>query len=189
MSCLKDLPADVLSKIVSYKIGDPKYLKIKFNHIEALKRIQNKYKITRFEPKINRKRKRGKTKAFFCEYGIMREVPFSAKGIYDIITNEKEELLTLIYEEMEDRTDFDTTLEIELKIVARLPDKEYGENEFSFRDVDFYYEFDEYVNEYSLYTVLKQAGEDIYEYEIEEDPNKTSIIGVQAFNFKLSIFP
>ena len=47
MDCVKDLPVDVLSKIASYKIvfyeiGDPKYLKIKFCHIEALKRIHLK---------------------------------------------------------------------------------------------------------------------------------------------------
>ena len=118
----------------------------------------------------------------------MRDVPFSVNSIYDIITNEKEELLSLIYEEMEDKTDFDTTLEIELKIVARFPDKEYEENVFSYRDVDFNCEFDEYVNEYNLSTVLQQAGEDIYEYEIEEDPDKASIIGVQSFTFKLSVF-
>ena len=39
---MKDLPIDVLSKIASYKIGDPKYLKIKYRHIEALNRIHNK---------------------------------------------------------------------------------------------------------------------------------------------------
>ena len=54
MDCVKDLPVDVLSKIASYKIGDPKYLKIKFCHIEALKRIQNKYKISRLGPEIAR---------------------------------------------------------------------------------------------------------------------------------------
>ena len=57
MDCVKDLPVDVSSKIASYKIGvigDPKYLKIKYNHIEALKRIQNKYKISRHGPKITR---------------------------------------------------------------------------------------------------------------------------------------
>ena len=43
MECVKDLPVDVLSKIVSYKIGNPKYLKIKYNHIEAWKIIRNKY--------------------------------------------------------------------------------------------------------------------------------------------------
>ena len=36
MDCVKDLPVDVLSKIVSYKIGD-QYLKTKYNHIEAFK--------------------------------------------------------------------------------------------------------------------------------------------------------
>ena len=54
MDCVKDLPVDVSRKIASYKIGDPKYLKIKYNHIEALKRIQNKYKISRHGPKITR---------------------------------------------------------------------------------------------------------------------------------------
>ena len=90
---------------------------------------------------------------------------------------------------MEDETDFDITLEIELELVARLPDKEYEENVFDCRNVDWWYEFDQYVNEDSLDPVLQQAGEDIYQYDIEEDPNKASIIGVQAFHFRLSIFP
>ena len=47
---MKDLPVDALCKIVSCKIGDPKYLKIQ--HSEALKRIQNKYKLSRLGPKI-----------------------------------------------------------------------------------------------------------------------------------------
>ena len=184
---LGNLPVEVLEKVASYTHGKPEYIKIK--HSEALKNIQNKYKIERLGPKINRKRKHGRTKAFFCEHCIMRDVPFSVNSIYDIITNEKEELLSLIYEEIEDKTEFDTTLEIELKLVARLPDKEYEENIFDTRDVDFNYEFDEDVNEYNLSIVLQQAGEDIYEYEIEEDPDKASIIGVQFFTFKLSIFP
>ena len=45
---MKDLPVDALHNIVSYKIGYPKYLKIK--HSEALKIIQNKYKISRLGP-------------------------------------------------------------------------------------------------------------------------------------------
>ena len=53
MGCMKDLPVDVLSKTVSYKIGEPEYMKIK--HSEALQRIQNKYKISRLGPKIDRK--------------------------------------------------------------------------------------------------------------------------------------
>ena len=95
MDCVKDLPVDVLSKIVSYKIGDPKYLKFKYNHIEALKRIQNKYKISRLGPKITRHLK--SRKKYVIECCIMREgVPFSLKSIEDIIKEEQEELLTLI---------------------------------------------------------------------------------------------
>jgi hypothetical protein len=52
MDCVKDLPVEVLSKIVSYKSEYPEYLKIKYCHIEALKRIQNKYRITKTQPKI-----------------------------------------------------------------------------------------------------------------------------------------
>ena len=49
---MKGLPVDALRKIVPYEIGDLKYLTIK--HSEALKRIRNKHKISRFGPKITR---------------------------------------------------------------------------------------------------------------------------------------
>ena len=46
---MKDLPVNVLINILSYTHGEPEYVKIK--HSEALKRIQNKYKISRLGPK------------------------------------------------------------------------------------------------------------------------------------------
>ena len=49
---MKGLPVDALRKIVSCKIGDPKCLKIKDS--EALKRIQNKHKVSRFGARITR---------------------------------------------------------------------------------------------------------------------------------------
>lgn len=49
---MKDLPAGVLSNIVSFTHGEPECVKIK--HSEALKIIQNKYKISRLGPKIER---------------------------------------------------------------------------------------------------------------------------------------
>ena len=95
MDCAKDLPVDVLSKIASYKIGDPKYLKIKYCHIEALKRIQNKYKISRVGPKIARHLKSRKY-IEIIEYCIMREgTPFSLKSLEDIITEETNIILNL----------------------------------------------------------------------------------------------
>ena len=76
----------------------------------------------------------------------MREgVPFSLKSIEDIIT-EKEELLSLIYEEVEDDVNYRVKLDIEVQLVAKLPEKEYGENEFSYREIYFMYGFDEYVD-------------------------------------------
>ena len=57
---MKDLPVDVLSTSVSYKLGEPEYVKIK--HSEALKRIQNKYNISRLGPKIDRKIRQRNTK-------------------------------------------------------------------------------------------------------------------------------
>ena len=67
----------------------------------------------------------------------MREgVPFGLKSIGNIITEEKEELLSLIYEEVEeDIINFRVNFDIEVQIVAKLPDKEYGDNEFSYREV------------------------------------------------------
>ena len=67
---MKDLPVDALRKIVSYKIGYPKYLKIK--HSEALKIIQNKYKISRLGPKRTRNLKQIQN-IYKIEYCIMRE--------------------------------------------------------------------------------------------------------------------
>ena len=100
MDCMKDVPVDVLSTIVSYKIGEPEFVEIK--HSEALKRIQNKYKISRLGPKIDRTI-RQRNNMYIIEYCIMREgEPFSSKSIGNIITEETEELLSLIYEEVED---------------------------------------------------------------------------------------
>ena len=64
----------------------------------------------------------------------MREgAPFSFKSIEDMIKEEWEELLTLIYDEVEDDLNYRVKLDIEVQLVAKLPDKEYGENGFSYR--------------------------------------------------------
>ena len=41
---ISELPVDVLSKIVSYKLGDPKYMRLNYN--KKFRQIQNKFKIT-----------------------------------------------------------------------------------------------------------------------------------------------
>ena len=52
------------------------------------------------------------------------------------------------YDEVaEDNLNFRVKLDIEVQIVAQLPDKEYGQNEFSFREMYLMNGFDEYVDE------------------------------------------
>ena len=41
---ISELPTDVLSKIVSYKLGDPKYMRLNYN--KKFRQIQNEFKIT-----------------------------------------------------------------------------------------------------------------------------------------------
>ena len=61
----------------------------------------------------------------------MREgVPFNFKSLEDTISEEKEELLSLIYEEVEDELNYRVKLDIEVQLVAKFPEKEFGENEF-----------------------------------------------------------
>ena len=52
MDCMKGLPVNALGNIVSYTHGEPEQVNIE--HSEALKRIQNKYKISRLGPKMAR---------------------------------------------------------------------------------------------------------------------------------------
>ena len=60
------------------------------------------------------------------EYCIMREgVSFSLKSIEDIITEKQVWLLFLIYEEVDD-LNYRVKLDIEVQLVAKLPEKEYG---------------------------------------------------------------
>ena len=64
-------------------------------------------------------------------------MPFSLKSIEYIIAEEQEKLLSLIYEEVEDDLNYRVKLDIEVQLVAKLPEKEYGENEFSYSEMYF----------------------------------------------------
>ena len=118
----------------------------------------------------------------------MREgVPFDLKNIGNIITEEKEELLSLIYEKVEkDNLIFRVKFNIEVQIVAKFPDKEYGDNEFNYREIWFMHDFNEYVNEDNIENVLNKADKKI-NTDIEENQDKDSIIGIQLFHFELII--
>ena len=56
-------------------------------------------------------------------------------------------MLSLIYGEVEDEFNYRVKLDIEVQLVPKLPEKEYGENEFSYREIYFMNDLDEYVDE------------------------------------------
>ena len=117
----------------------------------------------------------------------MREgVPFSLKSINDIITEEQEELLSLIFEEVEDDLNSRVQLDIEVQLTAQVPDKEYEEHDFSYREIYFMNDFDEYLDEDTIDTMLEKAVEEI-QPDIEEDQDEDSIIGIQAFHVQFVI--
>ena len=102
----------------------------------------------------------------------MREgVPFSLKSLENIITEEQEKLSSLIYEKVENDLNYRVKLDIEVQLVAKLPEKEYGENEFSYTEIYFMNDFDEYLDEDSIDTILEKPVEEIQE-DIDEDRGK-----------------
>ena len=124
---LKDFSSDVIQNISSYLIGEPKYVRL--NNTEALKTIQNKYKITKLGPKRKTKKKLNSTTIEYC---IMREdIPFSVKSINDIICKQLDELMYLLYDQVEG-SEFNAFLTVDTCICAKQPNKAYDENTWKY---------------------------------------------------------
>ena len=87
-------------------------------------------------------------------------MPFSLESIEEIITEEKEELLLLIYEEVEDDLNLRVKFDIEVQWAAKLPEREYGENKSSCREVYSMNDFDENVDEDNIGNILENAVEE-----------------------------
>ena len=75
------------------------------------------------------------------------------------MTEEQEELLSLIYDEVEDDLNYRVKFDIEVQLVAKLPEEIYFMNDF-----------DEYVDEDNIDYVLDKAVE-----EMKTDIDKTEI--------------
>ena len=80
-----------------------------------------------------------------------------------------------MYEEIEDNLDFRVKPDIQVQIVAKLPDKEYGETEFSFRDIYYHGQYYEDTNEDDLGEILNAAVDEV-KNNIEEDQDNDNII-------------
>ena len=89
-----------------------------------------------------------------------------------------------MYKEVEDDLNYRVKLDIEVQLTAKLPEKKYEENEFSYREIYFMNDFDEYLDEDNVGEILEKAVAEI-NTDIEEDRDKDSLIGILAFHFKL----
>ena len=104
-----------MSNTISYKYCQPEYIKTKSSHNEALKRIQNRYKIETvgidtMTYRMSRKR------VFGSDCFIKRQLPVKRECLERLVKKQKEQLLSLIYEEVEDNLDFKAELTIFMEI-------------------------------------------------------------------------
>ena len=189
------LPVEILSNINSVKFGKPEYIKIKSCHSEALKRIQTNYKIKTTEPQTIYKYLKlingGTQKQVKREYDIERRVPFGMDSIESIINKQKDELLSLIYEDAEDNTDFQVKLDVFLDIRVRISERECKEGMFSSLSISFCpYEMNEYnyinINEHNINKVLSEAVKHL-KNGIQNLHQCFYCFGIQSFGFRLII--
>ena len=192
---IKDLPVDVLEKIMSYTHGEPEYLKIKYNHSETLERIQRRYKIHRTEPyersKILTISEGEHVRQQAIEYLISRKVPFSVKSVEDILMKEAEELDCLLDDEANDGYDeFKIIVDVSLKIRYNHFTYDEEENEFSGANCNFDSERDynrtlEFLEDIDF--AMCEAVEKIHN-EIDELRDKGEILGIDNFRLLLLIW-
>ena len=181
MEFINELPADVLKSIVSYTHGEPEYIKIK--HSEALRKIQNKYKITTTEPTFTTCKliTNNNRKYVRREYSVIRDVPFKIENLKGVIRKQEEELLSLLYEEVEDEQNFSSNLIVKADVIVKDPNKEY--EEFAYKKA--LAGFSEF-NEDNSFPALQDIEKDLMD-EIKEYQEDYKVIGIRAFHFKLRI--
>ena len=180
---------------MSYKHGKPEYMRIKHNHNEALKRIQTNYKIKTTESQTIYKYLKlvsgGTQKQVKRGYDIERRVPFGMDGIESIINKQTDELLSLIYEEVEDNTDFQAKLDVFLDIRVRHSEREYKEGMFSSLSISFCpYDLNEdnyiNINEHNMNKVLSEAVKHL-KNGIQNLHRCFYCFGIKSFGFRLII--
>ena len=106
-----DLPVEALNNIISFNLGKPEYYKIK--NSQKLRDIQNRYTLYYSEPRSVFNYGLMHCRKFVTTYYfIERDVPFTLLNVKHIIKRQENELLSLLYQEVEGETDFEATLEI-----------------------------------------------------------------------------
>ena len=187
---MTNLPVEVLKSIISYKLGEPEYLKIKHNHIKTLKRIQQRYKIDRTETKRKTKRYTVEDgddiKRHVIEYYISRNIPLSIKSIKDIVFNENENLDCLL-DGIETDNGYETVIIVEVNMFVRFHHFNYEDNHFN--TFSFYFRSDDVVDNITIDNiseVMMEAHQTIYR-RIDDERSRMNFGGVQNIRFKLIV--
>ena len=187
---MTNLPVEVLKSIISYKLGEPEYLKIKHNHIKTLKRIQQRYKIDRTETKRKTKRYTVEDgddiKRHVIEYYISRNIPLSIKSIKDIVFNENENLDCLL-DGIETDNGYEAVIIVEVNMFVRFHHFNYEDNHFN--TFSFYFRSDDVVDNITIdniVDVMMEAHQTIYRC-IDDERSRMNFGGVQNIRFKLIV--
>ena len=187
---MTNLPVEVLKSIISYKLGEPEYLKIKHNHIKTLERIQQRYKIDRTETKRKTKRYTVEDgddiKRHVIEYYISRNIPLSIKSIKDIVFNENENLDCLL-DGIETDNGYETVIIVEVNMFVRFHHFNYEDNHFN--TFSFYFRSDDFVDNITIDNiseVMMEAHQTIYRC-IDDERSRMNFGGVQNIRFKLIV--
>ena len=189
MSDTSNLPVEILSNINSCKFGKPEYITITSCHNEALKRIQNRYKID-----TDRYRMRNKTVFGGSDYYIKMQIPLKIYNLDRLVKTHKEQLLSLIYEEVEDNLDFKAELTIVIQMKAKLYEEhEDEEDEDDDEDDDEEYYQDDFinvsfrcgeVNEHNIDNILNKSVKDMNN-DIKNKQSQYDIKGIDSLFFKV----
>ena len=170
---VKNLPENVLRNIIEFKLGEPEYVKIK--HSEALKRIQNKYKIDKDYNDYWIKREEHQT-TFTLH--IMREAPFPLRNFDNLIKNQK-----YIFHIFLQNEDLPHKLYIQLTGVL-VNDDGYGIGQYLSEDIETDFGIDgieEGLSKSAIDLVELLDENDFY----DDDYDDYDEIGIQAFKIKM----
>ena len=160
-------------------------MNIKHNHIETLKRIQQRYKFKRTETKRQTKHCTviggDNFNRHIIRYYTSRNIPLSIKRIEDIVFNENESLDCLL-DGIVDDEGYEVTLIVEVNLFVRY----HQDDEFNIRYLCFH--SDEVVDNVTKYNIegVLAAHQEIYS-DMDEDRNRMNFEGVQNIRFKLII--
>ena len=185
------LPVDVLKGIISYKLGEPEYLKIKHNHIKTLKRIQQQYKINRTETKRKTKRRTAVggdgIKRHVIEYYISRNKPLSIKSIEDIVFNENENLGCLL-DSIETDNSYGEVIIVEVNMFVRFHHFNYYEDDH-FNTFSFHFHSDEFVDNITIDNIadVMRVAHQTIDSRMEDARSRMNFEGVQNIRFKLMV--